>query len=135
MLLGLGRLSLGQAPKKLRPFIGGASGFAFRKCSKPNADGVVEEDARPVCSGDVWRRVVGKALFRSEEDTFKEHLQPHQLAVSVKSGAEVMTHLARGWMEKYREEFSSWQSKNLINEADILKANVRKLLRLLERQL
>ena len=97
-------LANGQAPKKLRPFIGGASGFAFRKCSKPNADGVVEEDARPVCSGDVWRRVVGKALFRSEEDTFKEHLQPHQLAVSVKSGAEVMTHLARGWMEKYRED-------------------------------
>ena len=30
-------------------------------------------------------------------------------------------------MEKYREEFSSWQSKNLINEADILKANARKL--------
>ena len=96
-------LANGQAPKQLRPFIGGANGFAFLKESKPDVNGVVHEDARPVCSGDVWRRVVGKALFSSEEDTFKEHLHPHQLALAVRAGAEVTAHSARTLMEQHRE--------------------------------
>ena len=61
-------------------------------------------DARPVCSGDVWRRVVGKALFKSEEATFKAYLEPHQLAVSVRSGAEVMCHVARSWMAQHSND-------------------------------
>jgi len=94
-------LADGQAPQALRSFFGGANGFAFRKEAK---DGVSEDDARPVCSGEVWRRVVGKALFRSEESTFQEHLGPHQLAVSVRSGSEVMAHLSREWLKQHCDD-------------------------------
>ena len=96
-------LADGQAPRALRPFFGGANGFAFRKEAKANAAGeaAAGEDARPVCSGEVWRRVIGKALFRSEESSFKEHLRPHQLAVSVRAGSEVMSHLAREWLQQH----------------------------------
>ena len=96
-------LADGQAPRALRPFFGGANGFALRKEAKANAAGeaAAGEDARPVCSGEVWRRVIGKALFRSEESSFKEHLRPHQLAVSVRAGSEVMSHLAREWLQQH----------------------------------
>ena len=76
-----------QAPKTLSPFLGLLLLSLFTN---------VEEDARRVCSGDVWRRAVAKALFRSGEDTLNERLEPHQLAVSVRSSSEVMAHLARG---------------------------------------
>ena len=96
-------LADGRAPREVRPFFGGANGFAFRKEAKTNAaaDAPADDDARPVCSGEVWRRVVGKALFRSEESTLKEHLRPHQLAVSVRAGSEVMSHLAREWLQQH----------------------------------
>ena len=31
----------------------------------------------------------------------KEHLRPHQLAVSVRAGSEVMSHLAREWPQQH----------------------------------
>ena len=47
---------------------------------------------------------MGKALFRSEESTFKAHLYPHQLALSVSGGAEVMPHLSRGWLSQHSDD-------------------------------
>ena len=84
------------------PFMGGACGFAFLTEAKVASDGTPQgEDARPVCSGVVWRLVVSKAFFKSEEATFAAHLKPHQLAVSVRSGSEVMCHVARSWMAQH----------------------------------
>ena len=95
-------LANGEAPRRLQPFLAGACGFALEKEAKAASDGTAQGfDARPVCSGSVWRRVVGKALFKTEQNTLKSHLEPHQLAVSVRSGSEVMCHLARGWMEQH----------------------------------
>ena len=67
-------LADGQAPMGVQPYLGGANGFAFEKESKASQAESVEaagsatlaggrKDARPVCSGEVWRRVVGKALL------------------------------------------------------------------------
>ena len=92
-------LADGCAPPELRPFLGGAVGHAVKKISK---DG--EEDARPVCCGEVWRRIVGKALLSTETDALEAHLCPHQLAVNVRSGAEVMPHLARQWMCDFKDD-------------------------------
>ena len=97
-------LADGRAPPELRPFFGGANGHAFRKESKPGAEQTDDEDARPVCCGEVWRRVVGKALLATETEALQVHLCPHQLAVNVRSGAEVLPHLARQWMQDFCED-------------------------------
>ena len=98
-------LANGEAPKQVRPFMGGACGFAFLKEAKFASDGLPQgEDVRPVCSGVVWRRMVSKALYKSEESTFKAHLESHQLAVSVRAGAEVMVHVARSWMAQHSND-------------------------------
>ena len=87
-------LADGQAPPKLAPFLAGANGNAMDKKSKTG-----EQDARPVCSGDYWRRLVGKALLSTELENLRDHLLPHQLAVGVPCGVEVMPHLARLWLK------------------------------------
>eukprot|EP00973_Karenia_brevis_P063840 8875285-Karenia_brevis.AAC.1 len=64
-------LADGMAPDALRPFMGGANGFSLSKESKAakveNAEAGANRlgkceapDVRPVCCGEVWRRVVGK---------------------------------------------------------------------------
>ena len=117
-------LADGRAPRAVRPFFGGANGFAFRKEAKTTAAVATAagDDARPVCSGEVWRRVVGKALFRSEESALKQHLRPHQLAVSVRAGSEVMSHLAREWLHQHCDDPSRLMvdsdESNAHNEVD-----------------
>ena len=37
-------------------------------------------------------------MLGSEVDNLREHLLPHQLAMGVPAGVEVMPHLARMWM-------------------------------------
>ncbi len=85
-------LASGQAPRELCPCLGGAKGTALRKIAKDGTD-----DARPACSGETIRRVVGKALLATENDALSEHLLPHQLAVGVKAGVEAMPHVVRQW--------------------------------------
>ena len=48
-------LADGRAPPEIRPYLGGANGFAFKKDPKPGTMDTGQVDARPVCSGDVWR--------------------------------------------------------------------------------
>ena len=48
-------------------------------------------------TGEVLRRLVGRALLRAALPTLRQHLQPHQLAVGIPAGAEVMPHLLRRW--------------------------------------
>ncbi|CAK0886604.1 unnamed protein product [Prorocentrum cordatum] len=90
-------LADGRAPKQLRAYLGGARGTALRKTAKDGSD-----DARPVCSGETIRRVVGKALLATELNALRAHLQPLQLAVGVRAGAEVMPHMARQWRDEYK---------------------------------
>ena len=99
-------LASGRAPAELRKYIGGAKGTALRKHAKDGS-----EDARPACSGETIRRVIGKVLLGSEIDTLCAHLLPHQLAVGVKAGVEAMPHLARQW----RQDNAQDPDKILIN--------------------
>ena len=42
---------------------------------------------------------MGKALLSTELENLRDHLLPHQLAVGVPCGVEVMPHLARLWLK------------------------------------
>ena len=99
-------LASGQAPAELRPFIGGAKGTALYKKAKDGTD-----DARPACSGETIRRVIGKVLLATDIEPLSDHLLPHQLAVGVKAGVEAMPHLVRQW----RDDNAHDNDKVLIN--------------------
>ena len=94
-------LAGGGALVELQPYLAGAKGTALKKTTKSG-----EPDARPICSGEALRRLVGKALLRTEMDTLREHLLPCQLAVGVPAGAEVMPLLARQWWRHYEQDTS-----------------------------
>ena len=70
--------------------MGGAWGAALLKTAKDGA-----EYARPACSGEAVRRVVGKALLAAEMDALRVHLEPLQLAVGERASVEAMPHLAQ----------------------------------------
>ena len=106
-------LADGAAPEAMRPYIGGANGFALNKNRKEVAAEEAEAannitsgaaDVRPVCCGEVWRRVVGKALLATESQNLAAHLYPCQLAVAVKAGAECMPHLGRQWLQQHADD-------------------------------
>ena len=92
-------LADGRAPKQLRPYLGGARGVALHKTNKNGG-----EDARPACSGEAIRRIVGKALLATEIEPLRAHLLPLQLAIGVKAGVEAMPHLARQWLSDHRDD-------------------------------
>ncbi|CAK9062512.1 unnamed protein product [Durusdinium trenchii] len=92
-------LADGRAPAALRPYLGGARGTALAKLSKTGT-----ADARPLCAREALRRLVGKVLLRSELPALRAHLLPHQLAVGVSAGAEVMPHLYQQWEHHYRAD-------------------------------
>ena len=94
-------LANGEAPLDVAPTFAGACGYAFRKATKTGAPPGAPDDARPVCAGEAWRRAIGKALLRTEADRLAEHLAPHQMAVLVSGGAEVLPHVARMWREDW----------------------------------
>jgi hypothetical protein len=94
----------GEAPVQVAPFLAGACGHAFRKDAKTPAAGGGEQDARPVCAGEAWRRAIGKALLTTEADRLQQHLAPHQLAVKVPGGVEVLPHVARLWREDWETD-------------------------------
>ena len=92
-------LADGQAPAGLCPYLGGARGTALQKLSKTG-----QADVRPLCAGEALRRLVGKVLLRSELPALRAHLLPPQLAVGVSSGAEVMPHLHRQWLQQHQHD-------------------------------
>ena len=85
-------LASGRAPRELRPFIGSAKGTALKKKAKDGSD-----DARPACSGETIRRIIGKVLLGTDLEALSDHLLPHQLAVGVRAGVEAMPHVLRQW--------------------------------------
>ncbi len=110
-------LANGEAPRALAPYLGGAVGTAQDKVSKTG-----EQDARPTCAGECWRRLVSKCMLSTELDNLREHLLPHQLAVGVPGGVEVMPHLARAWMGYHSNDpdriLLAYDEGNAHNEVD-----------------
>ena len=95
------RLADGKASKHMRAYMEGARGEAGEKTSKTG-----EPDVRPLCCGEALRRLFGKCMLGTEMETLCEHLLPLQLTVGVKSGVEVMAHLARQWGQKCKNDRS-----------------------------
>jgi len=87
-------LASGQAPLHLAPYYGGGSLLATGKAGKD-----LEEDGRPIVSGEVWRRVIMKALLAPERRGLREYLEPHQLAMGTPGGVEAYAHVTRQWFE------------------------------------
>ena len=86
--------------------LGGAEGTALYKKAKDGFD-----DARPACSGETIRRVIGKALLATDIENLSSHLLPHCLAVGVLAGVEAMAHVTRQW----RDDNANDNAKVLIN--------------------
>jgi hypothetical protein len=57
--------------------------------------------AQPITIGATTRRAILKALFRKVTPVAAEYLVPHQLAVGIKSGFDVVAHDVRAAIEKY----------------------------------
>jgi hypothetical protein len=115
-------LADGRAPTELAPWIAGANGHAFRKKTKLGADPARTLDPRPVCTGEAWRRLVGKALLGTESDTINAFLLPWQLAVGTPGGAEALAHAVRGWREAHADDddrvFLDFDETNAYNTVD-----------------
>ena len=86
---------LGKTPAALRPYLGGARGTALEKTSKAGA-----ADVRPSCAGEAVRRLVGKALLRSDLTALRAHLLPHQLAVGLPPEPK-LCHIFTEWRQYY----------------------------------
>ena len=53
---------------------------------------------RPVAVGETWRRLVGKLLAKADAEQVREHLEPLQVGVGTKLGAEAVVHVVRQWL-------------------------------------
>jgi len=74
-------------PADARPYVYGA---ALSGLSKPGGG------LRPIAVGEVFSRVVGKAIAHHNKDAFSSFFtQHHQLGVSVPAGAETIVHATR----------------------------------------
>ena len=67
-------------------------------------DKPLDEDARPIVVGEFWRRVAGKVALLADKDALTGWLKPGQVAVGVRSGAEVIVHSLRQWWERSRDD-------------------------------
>ena len=55
----------------------------------------LDEDARPIVSGETWRKLAFKCTLSSDRAGVTEHLKPNQLSVGVASGVETIIHSSR----------------------------------------
>jgi hypothetical protein len=85
----------GRVPKYLRKWYGGGTLIGIGKDGKP-----LDEDARPIVIGEVWRRIAGKLTLVKDTESLGGWLRPYQTAVGMKSGAEVICHTMRQWWER-----------------------------------
>ena len=81
----------GQLPLYLSPFLAGASLIPLEK----QRGGV-----RPIAVGDSWRRLVAKVLVRRYQPSISTNtLNPLQLEVGTKAGAETIIHATQAALE------------------------------------
>ena len=76
----------GEAPEQVQAWLCGASLVAFPEPSR---------DLRPIAVGETWRRLAGKALATVVAEQAREHLEPLQLGVGSRVGAEATEHVVR----------------------------------------
>ena len=112
----------GRVPAYLRQWYGGGTLVGTGKDGKP-----LDEDARPLVVGEVWRRLAAKVALRSEnlsseESDIAEYLKPNQVAVGTKAGSEVAIHTLRQWCKRHISNTDIAALKrdyeNAFNEAD-----------------
>jgi len=88
----------GRVPRFLRQWYAGGTLVGIGKDDKP-----LDEDARPIVVGEVWRRVAGKVALLADKSALSGWLKPSQVAVGVKAGSEVIVHSLRQWWERNRD--------------------------------
>ena len=104
-------LAAGRAPAELRAFIRRAKGTALYKKAKDRSD-----DARPVCSGEAIRRIIGKALLATKIENLSTLLLPHQLAVGVPAGVKAMAHVTRQWRDDNLNMPRCWSTTTRVTQ-------------------
>ena len=105
-------LADGQAPSGLRPWLSGGVLIGTGKAGKS-----LTEDARPIVTGEVLRKLVFKCTLRHDLKAAQERLEPKQLAVGTAGGAEVMAHATRRWLDRARH-----QTNTVLLQSDIRNA-------------
>ena len=75
-------LADGQAPTYLRQWYGGGGLMGVGKPDKP-----LDEDARPIVAGEVWRKLTFKCTLAADKKHVMEELAPQQLSVGVRGGS------------------------------------------------
>ena len=84
-------LARGDAPPELAPFLAGASLFALDK-----KDGGI----RPIAVGEILRRLVGKVLCKTVQDSATDYFWPHQVGVACSQGTECAVHVVNQWVAR-----------------------------------
>jgi hypothetical protein len=82
----------GRVPRHLAKYYAGGNLVATGKHGKG-----LEEDTRPIVSGEILQRMVGIVLLKYEKTSLRENLEPHQFAVGTPAGGEAYVHLIRQW--------------------------------------
>ena len=106
-------LAKGVAPFKLQNWLCAASLVAF-----PKPDG----SHRPVAVGEVWRRLTSKVLAEICFAEFRELLEPVQVGVGTRGGADTSVHTPRQCLHRNRDDVSkilaALDLENAFNSAD-----------------
>jgi len=107
----------GRVPRFLRQWFAGGTLVGIGKDDKP-----LDEDARPIVVGEVWRRLAGKVALLADKPALTGWLKPRQVAVGVKAGSEVIVHSLRQWWERSRDNtrvvLLKKDRSNAFNEAE-----------------
>ena len=95
-----------EVPDMLKPWLAGGSLVGVGKIDKSGRPIALNCDARPIVMGQVFRKLAFKCTFRLDAEDIKTRLLPHQLAVAVAGGHEILVHSARDWIaqNKGRED-------------------------------
>ena len=87
-------LARGRAPAEVRTWLCGASLVAL---PKPFGD------LRPIAVGETWHRLVSEVLAATIKAEVTDYLEPIQVGVGTRGGAEAVVHVARQWLHRNRE--------------------------------
>eukprot|EP00973_Karenia_brevis_P092549 12412956-Karenia_brevis.AAC.1 len=89
-VLAVGQLlARGEAPESVREWLCGASLAALPK---------PQGGLRPIAVGETWRRLISKMLMATISDDIHAYLEPLQVGVGTKGGAEAVVHVVRQWL-------------------------------------
>ena len=95
------KMADGQIPHALRPWLAGGTLVGVGKVTKDGSPVPLDRDAHPIVMGQVFRKLVGKCLYRMDLTSMRQRLLPTQLAVGL--GAETLVHACREWIGRNRD--------------------------------